>query len=73
MIIVEHVGGEWPLKLVPVGVFDHFLFGLLLLLFLRLGFIWAARHASSRSNSLLELVLGFVFVSAARLCLLCSN
>ena len=42
VIIVEHVGGEWPLKLVPVGVFDHFLFGLLLLLFLRLGFVRAA-------------------------------
>ena len=42
VIIVEHVGGEWSLKLVPVGIFHHFLFRLLLLLFLRLGFVWAA-------------------------------
>ena len=73
MIIVEHISGEWPLKLVPVGVFDHFLFGLLLLLFLRLGFVRAARHAGSRRNSLLVLVYSLLFVSAARNCLLCSN
>ena len=42
VIIVEHVGGEWSLKLVPVGVFDHLLFRLFLLLFLGLGFVWAA-------------------------------
>ena len=42
VIIVEHVGGEWSLKLVPVGVFHHLLFRLLLLLFLRLCFVWAA-------------------------------
>ena len=42
MIIVEHIGGERSLKLVPVGILDHFLFGLFLLLFLRLSFSWAA-------------------------------
>ena len=34
VIVIEHVGGEGSLELVPVGILDHLLFGLLLLLFL---------------------------------------
>ena len=65
MIIVEHVGGQGPFDLVTVGIFDDLLFGLLLLLLLQLGLRRASRHASSSCDSLLMLIRGLIFVSAA--------
>lgn len=70
VIIVEHVGGQWPFDLVPIGVLDHLLFGLLLLFLLHLCFGGAARRASCGGNSLLMLVCGLILVSAPRLGLL---
>jgi len=34
VIVIEHVGGEGSLELVPVGILDHLLFRLFLLFFL---------------------------------------
>ena len=67
VIIVEHVGWEGSLELIPVGVLHHFLFCLLFLLFFGLSFARAAHGSSSRCHPWLLLLQSLIFVSGARL------
>lgn len=71
MIIVQHIGRERSLQLIPVGVLDNLPFGLFFLFFFAC-FRGAGTGANSCGNSLSVLFLSLVLVSASRLRLLVS-